>query len=213
MPIISPTVTAYEPHEYREQIERIAPFTTRVHIDLMDGVFAPTKSVSLEQTWWPHHMQADIHLMYQKPSDYLGQLIKLNPRMVIVHVEAVMHHMHFAAELHKHDILVGLALLADTPDRQIDQIAHSFDHLLVFSGRLGYHGGKADLGLLEKVKRIKSHHPDIEISWDGGINDENARQLTDGGVDVLCVGGYIQKAPNPSLAYAKLESVLKETKT
>lgn len=212
MAVITPTVTAYDPHEYREQIERIAPFTTRVHIDLMDGVFAPTKSVDLDHVWWPHHMQADIHLMYQKPMECADQLIKLNPRMVIIHNEAGVHHMHFAAELHKHGIGVGLALLADTPEEWAEQIMHSFDHLLVFSGHLGYHGGKADFDLLEKVKKAKAHHPELEVSWDGGINDENARALVEGGVDVLCVGGFIQKASNPQEAYATLEAVLKQRK-
>jgi ribulose-phosphate 3-epimerase len=124
--------------------------------------------------------------------------------MVVIHNEATVHHMHFAAELHKEDIKVGLALLHDTPVKYIDQIMHSFDHILVFSGNLGYHGGEADLGLLEKVKYIREHHADAEIGWDGGINDQNAKQLVDAGVDVLNVGGFVQKSDDPANAYATL---------
>ncbi len=209
MAIICPTVTAFDPHAYREQIERVASFTTRIHIDLMDGEFAPSKSPDLEQIWWPHTMQADIHLMYKKPMDYLEQIIKLNPRMVIIHNEAEVHHMHFAGELHKADIKTGLAILQDTPVEHAYQIMHSFDQVLVFSGNLGYHGGETDLGLLDKVKKIREHHPEVEIAWDGGISDQNAKQLTDGGVDVLNVGGFIQKAENPQAAYDKLLEVIK----
>ncbi len=209
MAVICPTVTAYNPHEYRAQMERIQPFAKRVHIDLMDGVFAPTTSPSLEQVWWPHELAADIHLMYQEPMDYLEQLVKLKPHLVIIHNEAHVHHMHFAAELHKHDIKAGLAILHDTPIEYAYQIMHSFDHVLIFSGHLGYHGGDADLGLLDKVQKVRQHHPEAEISWDGGINDQNAQQLVAGGVDVLNVGGFIQKADNPSHAYAKLEAVLR----
>jgi ribulose-phosphate 3-epimerase len=104
-----------------------------------------------------------------------------------------------------------LALLQDTPVEYAEQIMHSFDHVLVFSGILGHHGGQADLGLLEKVRQIRAHHPDVEIGWDGGINDQNARQLVGAGVDVLNVGGYIQKSSDPAAAYAKLKSVI-ETK-
>lgn len=208
MAFICPTITAYEPHEYREQIENISGFAKRIHIDLMDGTFAPTKSPELDRIWWPPELVADIHLMYQNPMDYLEQLIKLKPHMVIIHNEATVHHMHFAAELHKHDIKTGLALLADTPVEWAEQIMHSFDHVLVFSGHLGYHGGKADLALLAKVKQVRAHHPDVEISWDGGISDENAQALVDAGVDVLNVGGFIQKAESPKDAYAKLESIV-----
>ena len=142
--------------------------------------------------------------------DYLDKIIALRPRMVIVHNEAHVHHMHFAAELHKAGILAGLAILRDTPIEYAYQIMHSFDQVLVFSGKLGYHGGQADLGLIEKVHKIKAHHPNAEIAWAGGITDSNAKQLIDAGVDVLNVGGFIQKSDDPASAYAKLKEVIKE---
>lgn len=208
MAIICPTVTAYNAHEYREQIELLQPFATRIHIDLMDGEFAPTKSPDLSHTWWPHELGADIHLMYQRPEEYLPQLIKLKPRMVIIHNEAQVHHMYFAAQLHAHGIQTGLAILHDTPIEHAFQIMHSFDHVLVFSGHLGYHGGEADLGLLDKVHKIRQHHPEAEIGWDGGINLDNIGKLIDGGVDVLNVGGFIQKSQDPSAAYEALAALL-----
>lgn len=208
MAIICPTITAFDPHEYRAQLERISPFTQRVHIDLMDGEFAPTKSPDLNHVWWPHELIADIHLMYQNPMDSIDQLIMLKPHMVIIHNEAHVHHMDFAARLHKEDIKVGLAVLADTPIDYAHQIMHSFDHILIFSGDLGHHGGVADLALLDKAKYVREHHPDVEIGWDGGINDQNVFQLIEAGVDVLNTGGFIQNADQPANAYAKLKSVI-----
>lgn len=180
----------------------------RIHIDLMDGEFAPTTSPALDQVWWPHETVADIHLMYQRPMEHVSMLINLRPHMVIVPVEADVHHMHFVAELHKADIKAGLAILQKTPVENAYQIMHSFDHVLVFSGHLGYHGGDADLGLLDKVHKIRAHHPDVEIGWDGGINDQNSKLLADAGVDVLNVGGYIQKSSDPASAYATLVSIV-----
>ena len=204
MAIICPTVTAFDEYEYNEQLKTLRPFAKRIHIDLMDGVFAPTQSPDLEHVWWPHEFTADIHLMYADPMPYLQQLISLKPHMVIIHNEVTVHHMHFAAELHKADIKAGLAILQETPIEWAYQIMHSFDHVLVFSGHLGYHGGEADLGLLDKVRKIREHHPDAEIGWDGGINDQNAQQLIEGGVDVLNVGGFIQKSADPAAAYQSL---------
>jgi ribulose-phosphate 3-epimerase len=208
MAIICPTVTAFDGAEYQTQMQRAASFAERIHIDLMDGEFAPSVSPDLLQIWWGHNVLADIHLMYQRPMDHLQQLLKLRPHMVIVHNEADVHHMHLAAELHKEDIKIGLALLHDTPVEWAHQIMHSFDQVLVFSGNLGYHGGEADLGLLQKVKYIREHHPEVEIAWDGGINELNAKQLVDAGVDVLNVGGFIQKSTDPANAYAKLLTAL-----
>lgn len=206
MAIVCPTVTAYDAHEYREQIERIG-FADRIHIDLMDGVFAPTTSIFLDAVWWPRHVVADVHLMAQQPMEVISHLIKLAPHMVIIHAEAEVDHMLFCAELHKHDIKTGVAVLQHTSVSDVERIIHSFDHVLVFSGHLGYHGGEADLQLLEKVKDIRYHHPEVEIGWDGGINDHNARQLLNAGVDVLNVGGFIQKSNDPKTAYDTLVAV------
>lgn len=210
MAVVCPTVTAPEPHAYREQMERIAPFAKRVHIDLMDGKFAPTTSPAVEQVWWPDGMQADIHLMYQKPMECIEQLVKLRPHLVVIHNEADVHHMHFAALLHREGIKAGLALLQDTPVEYAEQIMHSFDHVLVFSGHLGYHGGTADLGLLDKIALIREHHPEVEIGWDGGVTLENASQLAHAGVDVVNAGSAVQRAKDPEAAYAKLEAAISD---
>lgn len=205
---ICPTITAFDTHEYRAQMEQIIPFARRVHIDLMDGEFAPTKSPGLNHVWWPHELTADIHLMFDHPMQYIDQIIKLHPHMVVIHNEVTVHHMDFAARLHAHDIKVGLAILRETPVEWAYQIMHSFDHVLVFSGNLGHHGGEADLALLDKVHKIKQHHPGVEIGWDGGITAENAPELVRAGVDVLNVGGFIQKSADPAAAYAKIEAQL-----
>jgi ribulose-phosphate 3-epimerase len=60
------------------------------------------------------------------------------------------------------------------------------------------------LKLLNKVTELRKLKPELEIGWDGGINVDNAKQLSEGGVDVLNVGGAIQKAEDPKAAYDKL---------
>lgn len=206
--VVCPTVTATNLADYKAQVKVLSPFAKRVHIDLMDGEFAPTVSPNLKDIWWPPHFTVDIHIMYQRPMDYVKDLIHLQPNMVVFHMEAALHYMHMAAELHKEGIKVGLAILPATTIASIEKVLHSFDHLLIFSGDLGHFGGHANLDLLAKIKEAKAHHPDLEIGWDGGINADNVRQLVDGGVDVLNVGGFIQKADDPHAAYQRLVDLL-----
>lgn len=206
---ICPTVTAFDPHDYRAQIELLQPFAKRVHIDLMDGEFAPTKSPPLETIWLPDGIINDVHVMYRHPTPYLDQLIKLKPSLVIIHAEAELDHAGFAARLHDAGIKAGLGVLQETTVDDIAPLLGSFDHVMIFSGNLGHHGGStADLSLLDKVSAIKRSYPEMEIAWDGGINDQNAARLVEGGVDALNVGGFIHKAPDPQAAYAKLEAVI-----
>jgi ribulose-phosphate 3-epimerase len=189
-------------------MELLEPFAERIHIDLMDGVFAPHLSPDLEQVWWPPAITADLHLMFQKPLEQFEKTIKLHPNLVIIHLEAEVDHKIYAEALHAAGIRAGLALMQTTTVEQSASLLTYFDDIMVYSGNLGEHGGVADLRLLNKVRQLRAQYPDKEISWDGGVNDQNARQLVDAGVNVLNVGGYIHNAPNPEEAYAKLKSVI-----
>lgn len=206
MSVVCPTVLATSEAEFAAQMRKVGSLAPRLQIDLMDGEFASPRSVGLDQVWWPPSVSVDIHLMYQHPMDYLEKLLHLKPNMVIIHYEAQVDHMHFAAELHKEGIKAGLALLPTTRVSVAEDLLSSFDHLLIFSGHLGHFGGEIDLSLLPKAQEAKSHHPDLEIGWDGGVNDQNVKQLAEGGVDVLNVGGFIQNTKDPQEAYQSLAS-------
>lgn len=210
MVVICPTVTAENPHNYRAQIEKVAHIGRRIHLDFSDGEFAPRHLMNLAQAWWPVGLQADVHLMVKRPGDAMHQLLNLMPHLVVFHAEAEGNFFDMAHRLKSAGIKVGLALLQDTQPSLIRSAMSEVDHILIFSGDLGNFGGTANLGLLEKIAQIKGRRPDIEIGWDGGINDHNAAQLVQGGVDILNVGGYIQHADNPKNAYDTLIRVTQE---
>ena len=210
MSIIVPTVTAFDSHTYRQQMECAVGFAKRIHIDLMDGIFAPTTSPDLSSIWLPEGVECDIHIMYQHPEKQLQKLIRLRPSMVIVHAEAQCDVDQFAQELSKHNIKTGIALLQDTSVEEAKDKVRACSHCLIFSGHLGYHGGVADLSQLRKVEDIKTISNSIEISWDGGVSIDNAPTLALGGVDVLNVGGAIQKQEDPRKAYELLVKSLEK---
>jgi ribulose-phosphate 3-epimerase len=204
---ICPAVLAKDPQAYRQQMERVAHFARRVHIDIADGKFAPEQTVAISDVWWPGGMRADLHVMYQKPFDYLDELIALEPQLIIVHAEADGDFEQFSEKVRAHGIEAGVALLPKTDVELLKSGLDFVDHVLIFSGNLGHFGGEADLGLLEKAKALKAMKPTLEIGWDGGINDQNAANIAAGGVEVLNTGGFIQGAQNPAHAYATLEKV------
>ncbi|HSX53322.1 MAG TPA: hypothetical protein VLF90_03055 [Patescibacteria group bacterium] len=212
MAIICPTVTATNEKEYAEQLHKVVPLSSRLHLDFTDGKFAPTQSPPLDKAWWPAGINVDLHIMYKQPQEYLKTIFKLMPRLVIVHAEAEGSFYNLAEQLKAHGIKVGLALLKQTAVTQIESVLADLDHVLIFSGDLGHFGGTVNLGLLDKVRDIKNANPKIEIGWDGGINDRNAASLIKGGVDVLNVGGYIHNAANPVHAYATLKEIAQKSK-
>lgn len=207
---ICPTITVDNAHDYSEQMEKIESFATRIHIDVADGIFAPRKLIELDQIWWRGNRTIDVHMMYQRPIEHLDMLLTLSPRLIIVHAEADGNFIDFAKQLRRHGIEVGIALLPQTAVEEVKPALEQIDHVLIFSGNLGYQGGsEADFSLLEKAKTLRQLKPTVEIGWDGGVNDQNAKRLAEAGVDVLNAGGYIQNASQPEGAYAKLASVIK----
>jgi len=209
MATICPAILAKDAHEYREQMERVEPFAKRVQIDLTDGVFAPSQTVSLNQVWWPENVKADLHLMYKRPENYLNYVIKLRPHMAILHAEAEGNFLEMASKLHEHGIKIGVAMLPKTHPKVIAPAYEHVDHVLIFSGHLGFYGGEANLNLTEKARVLNQHKHHFEIGWDGGVNLANARYLAKHGIDVLNVGGFIQNSDSPHDAYVKLKSVIK----
>lgn len=201
---ICPAVLAETADEYRKQIEGVAHSALRLHIDLSDGKFTPHKSIRIDEVWWPGGMRADLHVMYERPFEHVEMMLDLRPQMIIVHAEAEGDFMAFAQKIRSKGVEVGVALQASTPVEILKPALHLIDHVLIFSGNLGSFGGHADLSLLDKVKVLRDLKPQIEIGWDGGVDDKNARQIAEGGVDVLNAGGFIQKSASPHEAYEQL---------
>jgi ribulose-phosphate 3-epimerase len=190
MAVITPTITTSDPHEYRDEMARIETFAEGVHLDFADGEFAPSKLLPLDQAWRNEHLvtHADLVILHAESEDVKDCL----------------------EILQENGTRTGIALLHETSVSELQELGIDdlFDHILVFGGKLGFQGGEADLSILKKVKKLREVYPDIEIGWDGGVNEENAADIVAAGVDVLNVGGYFKKSEDPKKAYALLTSLL-----
>jgi ribulose-phosphate 3-epimerase len=209
MSIICPTITTKDPHVYRDQMEKISLYSEGVHLDFADGVFAPNELLHIDEAWRSDDLVTHAHIMFQKPLEVVDDIINLEADLVILHAESDNVKQALEA-LQENGTRTGIALLPETSaiDLQELEVDDLFDFILVFGGHLGFQGGSADLDQLEKVRRLKELYPDIEIAWDGGVSDENAKQIADAGVDILNVGGYLSKAQNPKRAYDTLVSLV-----
>ena len=204
MSVIAPAILTDNLDMYKEMIERVHSFATRVHIDISDGEFAPTLTVGVDQLYWPANWTVDVHAMVARPSQYVDALIKLKPNMIIFHAEAQEDLAPTIQRVKQAGIKIGLALLKPTVPKTVQSLIEQVDHVMIFSGDLGHYGGIASMMQLEKVRLIRLIKPSVEIGWDGGANDENAFSLAQGGIDVINAGGAINKAADPPGMYKKM---------
>lgn len=202
---IAPCITVETAEAYKAYVDKIHPFAQRVHIDISDGEFAPTFLLGASQLWWPQEWVVDVHAMVMRPLEHVQALIQLKPHTIIFHAEADREQLAQAVAMVKAaGIRVGIGLLKPTVPSTCQEFIQQADHVMVFSGDLGYYGGKASLMQLEKVRLIKGINPSVEIGWDGGVSMDNAYTLAKGGVAVLNSGGAIANAPDAGAAYAAL---------
>jgi ribulose-phosphate 3-epimerase len=208
MTYICPTVTAFDVPTFQDQLTLVTSFAERIHIDIMDGDFTPTVSPKLTDVIIESDKTIDIHVMYKKPQDIIDQLIVLKPNLVIIHAESTADIPEFAATMREHDIQTGIAVLPETTIEEISYLLTHVQHVLIFGGHLGYHGGSADLSQLRKVSEAKHYSRYLEFGWDGGANKENAHLLKEAGISVINVGGCIHSSENPEATYHELVTLV-----
>lgn len=201
---IVPTILTNSTEDYQLQVERINGFTRRVQVDITDGVFAPTQTLSITDVWVPNNWTVDLHLMMTNPSTVLDTILKLAPSLCILHAEASEDLMPTFQSLKEAGIKTGLALLPTTYPGNVKQYIDVVDHVLIFAGQLGMQGGTADLMQMEKIPLVRNMKPELEIGWDGGANLTNVRTLAHADLDIINVGSALSQVSNPAETYAQL---------
>jgi ribulose-phosphate 3-epimerase len=204
MSVIAPAILAENIDQYNERIQLVQPFAERVHIDICDGEFAPTFTLSLNDANWYPEMQADIHAMVARPSEHVQALIAKKPNLIIFHAEVQEDLLPTLKLIKQSGIKAGVALQRPTVPSSVSALIAEADHVMIFTGDLGHYGGTASMMQLEKVQLIHNIRPTIEIGWDGGVTLENAFTLSQGGVDVMNAGSTIAKSADPADTYSKL---------
>ena len=207
MASIAPAVLAATPAEYKERLQKVQGFARRLHIDIADGEFAPATTIRLSQVYGPEEVLLDLHLMLARPDSQLDNALSLKPHLIIVHAEADVDIDKFINSVQPLGVKAGLAILPSTSVEDVAEWLPRLDHLLVFLGDLGHYGGEFKASCLPKIGQAKTHNPELEVSVDGGINDQTAAAALDAGADVLVSGSFIQQAPQPTKAYRQLEKL------
>ncbi len=205
---VGPVTTA---EEYAERLKRIEPFVRRLHLDISDGVFTPTKTIDLAQAYDIGDVPTDLHLMVSNPVKLVEMVISFGPALVICPAETSVNYSELFGQWRELDIKVGLALRHDTPSSKIEHLLADLDHVLIFTGdHMGFNHSHFQAGTLDKVKQIKAANPDIEVGVDGGINPEHARAAVAAGADVVISGGYVVDARDPKVANAEMTIAVSE---
>ncbi|MBN2460987.1 MAG: ribulose-phosphate 3-epimerase [Candidatus Cloacimonetes bacterium] len=196
---IAPSILAADFLNLKEEIRKVQQAgADMLHLDIMDGHFVPNLTFGMEITEKIKQCSSiplDVHLMVTNPQEYFAPLGQMGVEYVSFHPETVYHLHRSIYYLKDLGIKTGAALNPASPVELVEAVLPDLDFLLLMSVNPGF-GGQKFLPLtyqkLKKISRLlseKEHHLEIEV--DGGVNNLNAPDLKNNGVDILVAGSFI----------------------
>ncbi len=184
-----------------------------IHVDVMDGHFVPNITIGplvVESIRPITKLPLDVHLMIEKPDQYIESFAKAGADYITVHVEACTH-LHRTIQLIKSfGVKAGVVLNPATPVQWIEPIIEELDMVLLMSVNPGFGGQKFIPLVIDKIKQVRDlanqKGTKIEIEIDGGVNEETARICVEAGATILVAGSAVFNQDDRKKAISLLKS-------
>jgi ribulose-phosphate 3-epimerase len=184
------------------------------HIDVMDGVFVPNISFGMPviKSIASHaDKPLDVHLMIVQPERYIDTFAALGSNILTVHYETSTHLHRTIQSIKDKGMKSGVALNPHTPLDLLEPIINDIDVVCLMSVNPGFGGQSFIESTYQKVSKLKSiidqSGASTMIEIDGGVTDQNAKQLVDCGADVLVAGSYVFSSDHPKEMILGLKKV------
>ena len=189
-----------------------------VHIDLMDGHFAPTlgfPSGLIKLAKDKTRIPLDVHLLVEKPSRYASQMLLGPFDQICFHIEsAEQPTLQQTIEIFRQSgARVGLALKPDTPLHLLMPWLDQVDTVLLLNIPPGAHSVLPSPTAFLRLQELKtlqgSRFPNFRIEIDGGVNAETVGTFARLGADILVCGSIVFDGKSIQESVSALRAFLK----
>jgi len=182
-----------------------------LHIDVMDGHFVPNITIGpavVKSIKKATKLPLDVHLMIENPERYIQKFIDAGADLLSVHIETCPH-IHRTLDLIKQTgTKAGVVLNPGTPLGSIAEILSEVDFILIMSVNPGFGGQSFIPASIDKINRLanvlRSRDIKATIAVDGGVCEENIRELVLAGARLIVAGSSVFNSPDPANAVERL---------
>lgn len=202
-PIIIPAVLPKNLEDLNFFLQKIKGFSQYTQIDIADGNFVDNKTIDLKEIIkkkiFFEELFIELHLMVKNPENYFSDCENLKAKRVIFHYEAfskISDLTNTITKSEKFNFELGLAINPETPIEVLKKIIDKINFFLFMTVKPGWQGQTFNQMVLEKVKNFKKNFPEKKVEVDGGVNDENIKEIVKAKVDFIVVGSYLVKSNN-----------------
>lgn len=194
---VIPTILTTDIREAEEKIALAEGLVRRVQIDVLDGVFAPNKTIDpvfLERI--ETELELDFHLMTKEPIDWVEKALRGGAGRIIGQIEKMESQLDFVGKVQEAGPSVGLAVDLETRLSELEPaVITSLDVILLMSVPAGFGGQEFDSRVIAKIKELDEIRTKdasaFRICVDGGINEGNISKVVKAGADEVAIGRRI----------------------
>jgi len=215
---IVPAILPRSAADLENHLEKIRDSVPLVQIDVVDGIFAPTKTwpyvggdeferiVAQDEGlpfWEDFDFQFD--LMVDDAAKQAERFVQAGAAGIVIHAAAGARGALEALQESRGGVSLGLALLPGATVDQLQMFDGLYDFVQVMGiAEVGSQGNPFDERTLALVTALRAAYPAVLIQIDGGVSLSNASALVQVGANRLVVGSSIFKTDDPLEAYKKL---------
>jgi len=212
---VIPGILEKEWTEIERKINLVKSFAKTIHIDIIDGIFAPNTTF-LDPTPFAKYSKDpstgsgqalifEVHLMVEEPIQYLKPFADAGFKRFLGHLEKMSDQEEFVAQ---GQLLGEVGLAVDGPtDLSAVKVPYSdLDSILVMTIKAGESGQMFVPDYLKKVEILRSAQNDMVIEADGGINDKTNIQARNAGATRFVANSFLFNSQNPKTQYQLLQN-------
>jgi len=213
---IHPSILNADHSNILSEIDRVAKVSDFLHLDILDGKFAPNISFSWEDAQMiisGSSIPVDAHLMVID-SDVQGpRYAEAGCSSVSVHVESTSDIKKTIKNIKSNGARASLAL---KPSSQIEEYIDHLDEVdmfLIMTVEPGFGGQSFKRDMMEKVSKTRQligNRP-IWLQVDGGISKDTIEIARAAGADTFVAGSAVYKAEDPASMINVLRALAEQT--
>lgn len=220
--IVAPSVLACDFLNVETELQHLQDLNLEnlwIHLDVMDGHFVPNLTfgrplIKMMIERFPK-MTFDAHLMVQNPEFHIEELKGISLNNITIHREACsddQEAIHLMQKIKAQGMQAGISIRPGTDLSIIsDDLYREIDLFLIMSVEPGFGGQGFIPESLDRITQLVNKRNQLNTHFmlqiDGGVSNQNAKEITDRGVENLVAGSYVFKA-GPTEYLARINSLL-----